>query len=39
MRIARNIGWVREVDLVKAILATRYSPERRRGQRLGKEQS
>jgi len=39
MRIACNIGRVLEVDLVNAILAARYSPERRRIRRLGKEQS
>jgi hypothetical protein len=39
MRSARNIGQAPVVDLLKAILATRYPSERRRVRRLVKEQS
>lgn len=40
MRIARNIGRALAVDLMKAFLAARYSPEGRQERRLGnKEQS
>jgi hypothetical protein len=39
MRIARNIGRTVAVVLVNAFLAARYSPERRRELRLGKEKS
>jgi hypothetical protein len=37
MRIARNIGRTVAVDLVNAFLAARYSHERRRELRLGKD--
>jgi hypothetical protein len=39
MRIARNIRRTAAVVLVNAFLAARYSPERRRELRLGKEKS
>ena len=39
MRIARNIERALAVDLVNPFPAARYSPERRRQLRLGKEQS